>query len=227
MASRENAFVEITPDVLLKAYACGIFPMAESADDPALYWIEPEMRGILPLDGFHVARRLARTVRTTPFTVHVDRDFDAVIDGCAEPKADRGKTWINARIRRIYRALFDAGACHTVEVYDGRALVGGLYGVSLGRAFFGESMFHRATDASKIALVHLVARLKAGGYRLLDTQFVTAHLKTFGAVEVPKRRYHRLLEDALAGDADFAALPAERPISGAEALSIIEADRPL
>lgn len=221
MASREHAFVEITPEVLLKAYACGIFPMAESADDPALYWIEPDMRGILPLDGFRIARRLARTVRTTPYTVWVDRDFDGVIDGCAEPKPDRGRTWINARIRRIYRALFDAGHCHTVEVHDGESLVGGLYGVSLGRAFFGESMFHRARDASKIALVHLVARLKAGGYSLLDTQFVTGHLKTFGAVEIPKRRYHRMLEDALAGEADFSALPLDRPVSGEEALAII------
>ncbi|HEY6028289.1 MAG TPA: leucyl/phenylalanyl-tRNA--protein transferase [Pseudolabrys sp.] len=221
MANRENAFVEITPEVLLKAYACGIFPMAESAEDPALYWIEPDMRGIVPLDGFHLASRLARTVRTTPFTVWVDRDFDAVIEGCAAPKPDRGRTWINARIRRIYRALFDNGDCHTVEVYDGDDLVGGLYGVSLGRAFFGESMFHRARDASKIALGHLVARLKAGGYRLLDTQFVTAHLQTFGAVEVPKRRYHRMLEEALVGHADFAALPVDRPVSGEEALAIL------
>jgi leucyl/phenylalanyl-tRNA--protein transferase len=221
MANRENAFVEITPEVLLKAYACGIFPMAESAEDPALYWIEPDMRGIVPLDGFHLASRLARTVRTTPFTVWVDRDFDAVIEGCAAPKPDRGRTWINARIRRIYRGLFDSGDCHTVEVYDGDDLVGGLYGVSLGRAFFGESMFHRARDASKIALVHLVARLKAGGYRLLDTQFVTAHLQTFGAVEVPKRRYHRMLEEALVGHADFAALPVDRPVSGEEALAIL------
>jgi leucyl/phenylalanyl-tRNA--protein transferase len=224
MASRENAFVEITPEVLLKAYACGIFPMAESADDPTLYWIEPEMRGILPLDGFHVSSRLARTVRTTPLTVWVDRDFDAVIDGCAEPKPDRDKTWINARIRRIYGALFEAGHCHTVEVYDGDSLVGGLYGVSLGRAFFGESMFHRARDASKIALVHLVARLKAGHYRLLDAQFVTEHLKSFGAVEVPKRRYHRMLEAALAGDADFGALPVTRPVPGAQALAILKSE---
>jgi leucyl/phenylalanyl-tRNA--protein transferase len=222
MANRENAFIEITPEVLLKAYACGIFPMAESADDPALYWIEPDMRGIIPLEGFHVPARLARTVRSTPWTVHVDRDFDAVIEGCAEPKQDRARTWINTRIRRIYRKLFDCGHCHTVEVYDGAELVGGLYGVSLGRAFFGESMFHRARDASKIALVHLIARLKAGGYRLLDTQYVTEHLKTFGAVEVPKRRYHRLLEDAQIGHADFATLPLGRPIDGGKALAIIQ-----
>jgi leucyl/phenylalanyl-tRNA--protein transferase len=220
MANRENTFIEITPEVLLKAYACGIFPMAESADDPALYWIEPEQRGIIPLTGFHVPSRLARTVRTTPFTVWVDRDFDAAIEGCAEPKEGyRARTWINARIRKIYRGLFDLGHCHTIEVYDGGELVGGLYGVSLGRAFFGESMFHRARDASKIALVHLIARLRAGGYLLCDTQYVTDHLKTFGAVDVPKRRYHRLLEDALTGEADFAALPLDRPLSGAEALA--------
>ena len=224
MANRENAFIEITPEVLLKAYACGIFPMAESADDPALYWIEPDMRGIIPLEGFHVPARLARTVRSTNWTVHVDRDFDAVIEGCAEPKQDRARTWINARIRRIYRALFEHGHCHTVEVYDGNKLIGGLYGVSLGRAFFGESMFHRARDASKIALVHLVARLRAGGYRLLDTQYVTDHLRTFGAVEVPKRRYHRLLEEALTGEADFSTMPLDRALSGETVLSAIRVE---
>jgi leucyl/phenylalanyl-tRNA---protein transferase len=221
MANRENTFIEITPDVLLKAYACGIFPMAESADDPALYWIEPDMRGIIPLRRFHVPARLVRTVRSTQYTVHVDRDFDAVIEGCAEPKQDRARTWINIRIRRIYRSLFDRGHCHTVEVYEGDHLVGGLYGVSLGRAFFGESMFHRARDASKIALAHLVARLKAGGYVLLDTQYVTEHLKTFGAIEIPKRRYHRLLEEALQGAGDFAALPVTQPLSGEKALTIL------
>jgi leucyl/phenylalanyl-tRNA--protein transferase len=224
MANRENTFIEITPEVLLKAYACGIFPMAESADDPALYWIEPDIRGIIPLEGFHVPARLARTVRSTPWTVDVDRNFDAVIEGCAEPQQDRARTWINMRIRRIYRALFERGHCHTVEVYSGNDLVGGLYGVSLGRAFFGESMFHRARDASKVALVHLIARLKSGGYRLLDTQYVTEHLRTFGAVEVPKRRYHRLLEEALAGEADFAALPLDRSLRGADALEIIQSE---
>jgi leucyl/phenylalanyl-tRNA--protein transferase len=222
MANRNTNFIEITPDVLLKAYACGIFPMAESADDPALYWIEPELRGVIPLDTFHVPSRLARTVRSTPFTVRVDRAFDTVIDGCAEPKLGRARTWINTRIRKIYRALYAEGHCHTVEVYAGSELVGGLYGVSLGRAFFGESMFHHARDASKIALVHLVARLKAGGYTLLDTQFVTDHLKTFGAIEVPKRHYHRLLEEALIGEGDFAALPMNRPVCGADVLAIIE-----
>lgn len=222
MASRDNAPFEITPDVLLKAYACGIFPMAETADDPALYWIEPEQRGIIPLSGFHVPARLARTVRTTRLTVHVDRDFEAVIDGCATPAPDRDRTWINSRIRKLYRGLYDRGHCHTVEVYDGDRLVGGLYGVSLGCAYFGESMFHTMRDASKIALVHLIARLKAGGFTLCDTQYVTEHLRTFGAVEVPKKRYHKLLEDALIGTADFAALPIDRPVSGAEVLAILE-----
>lgn len=224
MASRDpaqNALVEITPEVLLKAYSCGIFPMAESAEENALYWIEPEQRGVIPLDGFHISARLARTLRTTPFTISINRDFDAVIDGCATPQAGRGRTWINSRIKNLYRGLYERGHCHTVEVYDGDQLVGGLYGVSLGRAFFGESMFHRARDASKIALVHLIARLKAGGYRLLDTQYVTEHLRTFGAVEVPKRRYHRLLEEALIGDGDFAALPLDQPMSGEEALATI------
>lgn len=220
MTSRDDILLEITPQVLLKAYAVGIFPMAESADDPALYWVEPERRGIIPLDGFHVPARLARTVRTTPFTVHVDRDFDGVIDGCAAPQAGRARTWINERIRLLYRRLYEHGHCHTVEIYDGGALVGGLYGVSLGAVFFGESMFHRARDASKIALVHLVARLRAGGYRLLDTQFVTDHLKTFGARDVSRRQYHKLLDAALAGDGRFDALPPDVSVRGAEALKL-------
>jgi leucyl/phenylalanyl-tRNA--protein transferase len=220
MASRESAFIEITPEVLLKAYACGIFPMAESAEDPALYWIEPEKRGIIPLDRFHVSARLARTVRADRFSVAINRDFDAVLDGCAEPKAGRPRTWINARIRALYRKLYDRRHCHSVEVYDEHdVLVGGLYGVSLGRAFFGESMFHRERDASKVALVHLVARLRAGGFKLLDTQFVTDHLKTFGAVEVPRRQYHKLLEAALGGEGDFAALGIKAPVPGAQALA--------
>jgi leucyl/phenylalanyl-tRNA--protein transferase len=219
MANRETTTIEITAEVLLKAYACGIFPMAESADDPALYWIEPDIRGIIPLEGFHIPVRLKRTVRSTSFAVVINHDFDAVIEACAEATSDRTRTWINARIRKIYRNLFERGHCHTVEVYDGARLVGGLYGVSLGRAFFGESMFHRARDASKIALVHLVARLRAGSYRLLDTQYVTEHLRTFGTIEVPKRRYHRLLEDALTGEADFRALAPS--ISGEQALALL------
>jgi leucyl/phenylalanyl-tRNA--protein transferase len=219
MASRETALVEITPDVLLKAYACGIFPMAESADDPALYWIEPERRGVIPLESFHVPARLARSVRRTSLTVVADRDFDSVIAGCGEAGPGRARTWINTRIRNLYRGLYDIGHCHTVEVYDGDELVGGLYGVSLGRAFFGESMFHRARDASKIALVHLVARLKAGGYKLLDTQFVTDHLKIFGAIELSRRQYHKVLAEALIGEADFARLASGGSVSGEDALA--------
>jgi leucyl/phenylalanyl-tRNA--protein transferase len=224
MANRESTLIEITPEVLLKAYACGIFPMAESADDPALYWIEPEMRGIIPLDRFHMTTRLARTVRSDRFTVSVNRDFDAVLDGCAEPQPGRPRTWINARIRLLYRKLYERRHCHSVEVYDGETLVGGLYGVTLGRAFFGESMFHRARDASKVALVHLIARLRAGGFKLLDTQYVTDHLKTFGAIEVPRRQYHKLLEAALAGEGDFAALGMKRPVTGAHALAQLTRD---
>jgi len=223
MASRESALVDITPEVLLKAYACGIFPMAESAEDPALYWIEPERRGIIPLDRFHVPNRLARTVRSNRFTVAVDRDFDAVLDGCSQPMPGRTRTWINARIRNLYRRLHERGDCHTVEVYEGGALVGGLYGVSLGRAFFGESMFHRARDASNVALVHLVARLKAGRYRLLDTQFVTEHLRTFGAIEVSRPAYHKLLDAALVGEGDFGALALDRPVSGSVVLARLAA----
>ena len=222
MASRETTPVEITPEVLLKAYACGIFPMAESADDPALYWIEPDQRGLVPLDGFHVPARLARTVRSDRFTVVCNRDFEAVIDGCAAPGHKRSRTWINTRIRKLYGALFAHGFCHTVEAYEGNELVGGLYGVSLGGAFFGESMFHRARDASKVALVHLVARLNAGGFRLLDTQFVTDHLKSFGAVEVSRRQYHRALEAALDVDADFTALAPQQAISGLQALALAQ-----
>jgi leucyl/phenylalanyl-tRNA---protein transferase len=214
MANRDSAHIEITPEVLLKAYACGIFPMAESAEDPALYWIEPELRGVIPLDGFHIPSRLARTVRSDRFSVVSNRDFDAVIDGCAEPGPGRSRTWINGRIRTLYRKLYDIGHCHTIEVYEGDALVGGLYGVSLGRTFFGESMFHRARDASKVALVHLVARLRTGGFKLLDAQFITQHLKTFGATEVPRRHYHKLLADALAGHANFAVFPVEVPVPG-------------
>jgi leucyl/phenylalanyl-tRNA--protein transferase len=221
MNSRDSASSDITPEVLLRAYACGIFPMAESADDPTLFWVEPEMRGVIPLDGFHISSRLARTVRSDVFTVTVDAAFKAVISGCAAPQAGRDNTWINQRIRDLYVGLHQLGHCHSVEVWEKDDLVGGLYGVSLGAAFFGESMFHRTRDASKVALVHLVARLIAGGFRLLDTQYVTAHLRSFGAVEIPRRRYTALLDRAVAGEADFAKWPIDRPVSGAQALEII------
>ncbi len=222
MTSRDSAGSEITPQLLLRAYACGIFPMAESADDPTLFWVEPEMRGVIPLDGFRVPSRLARTVRSDAFTVTVDRAFTAVIAGCAAPQAGREDTWINKRIRELYIGLHHLGHCHSVEVWTDDDLVGGLYGVSLGRAFFGESMFHRARDASKVALVHLVARLMAGGFDLLDTQYVTEHLKSLGAIEIPRRRYTALLDQAITGEpADFSRLPVEPPVKGAEALAII------
>lgn len=219
MSSRESASSEITPDVLLRAYACGIFPMSESADDPTIFWVEPEQRGIIPLDGFRVSSRLARTVRSDVFRVSVDTAFARTIAGCAAPQPGREDTWINGRIRDLYTALHRLGHCHSVEVWSGNDLVGGLYGVSLGRAFFGESMFHHARDASKVALVHLVARLIAGGYTLLDTQFVTEHLRSFGAMEVSRRHYRALLDEALKGVGDFFAMPAT--VTGAEALAQI------
>ncbi len=199
MTSIDDVMIEITPQVLLKAYACGIFPMAESAEDNALYWIEPERRGILPLDHVHVSKSLARTIRRGGFEVKIDQNFEAVIEGCAAPRSGRRSTWINGRIRGLYRELFALGHCHTVEVWQDGVLTGGLYGVHLGRAFFGESMFSRARDASKIALVYLVARLKYGGFTLLDTQFVTGHLARFGAIEVSREEFQRFLEAALAG----------------------------
>ncbi len=214
MTRHGDADFEITPEVLLKAYACGIFPMAESADDPSLFWVEPERRGILPLDRFHVPRRLARTVRADRFTVRVDTAFDQVLDACAAPQRGRRKTWINARIRRLYGELHARGHCHSVEAWRDGKLVGGLYGVKLRRAFFGESMFRRETDASKVCLVHLVARLKAGGFALLDAQFLTEHLAMFGAVEIERAEYQRRLADALEGEADFYRLPPEAAIAG-------------
>ena len=199
MTSIDDVMIEITPQVLLKAYACGIFPMAESAEDNALYWIEPERRGILPLDRVHVPKRLARTIRKGGFKVRIDQNFEEVIEGCAAPRSGRRSTWINARIRNLYRELFVLRHCHTVEVWQDGQLTGGLYGVHLGRAFFGESMFSRARDASKIALVYLIASLKYGGFILLDTQFVTGHLARFGAIEVSRGEFQRFLEAALAG----------------------------
>jgi leucyl/phenylalanyl-tRNA--protein transferase len=221
MASHNHLTIEITPQVLLKAYSCGIFPMAESAEDPGLYWIEPQQRGVLPLAEVHISKRLRRTVRQDEFEVRVDSDFDGVIAGCAASRPGRRSTWINKRIRQLYGELFELGHCHTVETWMGGRLVGGLYGVNLKGAFFGESMFSRETDASKVALVHLVARLIAGGYTLLDTQFVTEHLRQFGTVEVDRPAFHGLLEAAMQGEGDFRALG--RPIGGKRALEIIDA----
>jgi leucyl/phenylalanyl-tRNA--protein transferase len=220
VASRDDIMIEITPQVLLKAYSCGIFPMAESADDPALYWIEPQHRGILPLDAVHVPKRLAKTVRSGALEVRVDSDYEGVIEGCAAERAGRRSTWINSRIRGLYRDLFRLGHCHTVEVWDGERLVGGLSGVALGGAFFGESMFSYVRDASKIALVHLAGRLIAGGFTLLDTQFVTDHLRQFGTVEIDREAFHRELDGALRQTADFLRLAIDAP--GEAILDIIE-----
>ncbi|MFZ5609861.1 MAG: leucyl/phenylalanyl-tRNA--protein transferase [Pseudomonadota bacterium] len=200
---------ELTPDLLLRAYACGVFPMAERHDADDLFWLDPRQRGILPLDRFHVPRKLARTVRQEPFTVRIDTAFEAVLEACAQATHTRRETWINRPIRELYCRLHRMGHAHSVECWRDGALVGGLYGVRLAGAFFGESMFHRTRDASKVALVHLAARLIAGGFTLLDTQFVTEHLRQFGAVEVPREAYHGLLAQALKVPADFHRLPAE------------------
>jgi len=193
----------LTPEILLRAYSVGLFPMAERRDDPTLYWIDPEKRGILPLDRFHLPRRLRRTVRREVFEVRCDTAFRAVMEHCAEPQAGRTETWINREILRLYGELFRMGRAHSVECWRDGELAGGLYGVALGGAFFGESMFTRETDASKVALVHLVARLRKGGFRLLDTQFVTDHLGQFGAREIHRDGYRELLAAALDVSATF------------------------
>ncbi|NTE86484.1 leucyl/phenylalanyl-tRNA--protein transferase [Agrobacterium rubi] len=188
---------DIDVDILLRAYSIGLFPMADSADDPELFWVEPEMRGIIPLNDFHVSKSLAKVIRKRPFDIRFDTDFEGVMAGCAEQADDRPSTWINATIRRLYTELHEIGHAHSVEAWEGDELVGGLYGVSLGSAFFGESMFSRRTNASKICLVHLVEHLREKGFTLLDTQFTTEHLKTFGAIDVPKAEYAKMLEPAV------------------------------
>ncbi|MDE2200501.1 MAG: leucyl/phenylalanyl-tRNA--protein transferase [Rhodospirillales bacterium] len=198
---------EVTPELMLRAYRAGLFPMAETRDAARLYWLDPEQRGILPLEGFHLPRRLRRTALSGAFEVSVDRDFPAVIAGCAAAGPGREDTWINADIERLFTALHHMGHAHSVECWQEGALVGGLYGVALGGAFFGESMFSRARDASKVALVHLVARLRMGGYRLLDTQFVTTHLAQFGTTEIPRDEYRARLLTALATPARWLATP--------------------
>lgn len=191
--------MDLTPELLLHAYAAGIFPMAEGRDDPTVHWIDPRRRGIFPLDGFHISRSLARRILSGRFTVTTNRDFAGVLDGCA----DRAETWINAPIRRLYLDLHAMGHAVSLEVWRGDLLVGGVYGVTLGAAFFGESMFSRATDASKVALAYLVCRLRAGGFTLFDTQFLTPHLASLGAVEISRADYRRRLAAALQTHADF------------------------
>ena len=190
----------IPPDLLLRAYASGVFPMAEEADDPEVFWVRPETRGVIPLDDFHTPKSLLKVIKQGRFEIRLDSSFTGVIDACAESRERREKTWINGPIREAYGELFARGHCHTVEAWQGDAMVGGLYGVTLGRAFFGESMFSRATDASKVCLVHLVNHLVAQGFVLLDTQFNTEHLKRFGAVDISRARYERLLAQALEGE---------------------------
>ena len=211
--SRRQPF-EITPDLLLSAYSIGLFPMAEERDSVELHWVEPERRGVFPLDGLLISKSLAKTVRSDRFEVVADTAFSEVMEACAA----REKTWINDEILTLYAQLHARGRAHSIEVREDGELVGGLYGVSLGAAFFGESMFHRARDASKVALVHLVARLRRGGYRLLDTQFLTEHLASLGAVEISRAEYRRRLAAALAVPAVFAP---DLRLSGAEALDLV------
>ena len=202
---------------LLQCYAHGVFPMGEDRDDPRVYLVEPEQRGVIALDRFHIPARLRRTIRNEPFVVRVDTAFNAVLHACAASGPGREETWINDPIMRLYLDLHMRGHAHSIECWRDEVLVGGLYGVTLGGAFFGESMFSRATDASKVALVHLVARLRLGGWRLLDAQFRTPHLDQFGLLEIPQRAYLKRLADALPAIPDQSALT--RPLSGAEAVT--------
>jgi leucyl/phenylalanyl-tRNA--protein transferase len=193
----------LTPDLLLSAYASGIFPMSEGRDDPEIFWVDPRLRGIIPMGGFHLSRSLSRKIGQEPFRISFDTDFAGVVDGCAE----RPETWINGPIRALYLELHARGLAHSVEVWDGKALVGGVYGVALAGAFFGESMFSRRTDASKIALAYLMTRLRAAGFVLFDTQFLTDHLRSLGGIEISRTEYRRRLSDALLVKADLIATP--------------------
>lgn len=193
----------LDPALILDAYAQGIFPMSDDAEDPDVYWVRPEKRGIIPLDRFHIPRSLKKHIKKKPYKIRFDSDFNGVISGCAEAKAGRETTWINKTIRTSYEELFNLGFCHTVEAWQDEKLVGGLYGISLGQAFFGESMFSRMTDASKICLVSLVEQLQKQSFILLDTQFTTPHLEHFGAIEIPRKEYEKLLSEALKKVASF------------------------
>ncbi|MBF0678755.1 MAG: leucyl/phenylalanyl-tRNA--protein transferase [Devosia sp.] len=207
MAKHSDPFdLDITPELIVRAYCAGIFPMAEDAGDDDLFWVSPEERGILPLDGFRLSKSLRKSMRKAGWDIRVDTDFEAVIEGCATVGDDRNSTWINGTIRAVYGELFRQGIAHTVEVWEGDELVGGLYGLAIGAAFFGESMFHRRTDASKAAMAHLVERLNAGGFQLLDTQFLTPHLASLGGIEIPRSEYEDRLGRAIAEKADWAAL---------------------
>lgn len=215
---------DITPELLLKAYAYGVFPMAKSRGDTDVFWVQPKLRGIIPLESFHVSRSLRKTLRRGVFDVTVDTDFAAVLAGCAESAKGRPDTWINNRIISLFTDLHEAKLAHSIEVWRkdtrGRVLVGGLYGLAMGGAFFGESMFSRVTDASKVALVHLVAVLRRGGFVLLDTQFITDHLKTFGAIEIPQKDYLARLGAALAQQGKF-----EGPVDQRELAALFGSQR--
>jgi leucyl/phenylalanyl-tRNA--protein transferase len=210
--------LEITPDLLLQAYRIGVFPMGERRDDPKLYWLDPRQRAILPLDSFHLPRRLARTVRSGHFSVEADVDFAGVVRACAEPRPGHPESWINEPIVELYSELYRRGHAHSIECRRNGELVGGLYGVHVGGAFFGESMFSRERDASKVALVHLVGRLIKGGFRLLDCQFMTEHLRAFGTVEVDRDAFRALLADAIERPAVF-----QRELGAAEACDLVQA----
>lgn len=197
--------IEVTPELIVRAYSAGIFPMAEDAEDEDLFWVSPELRGILPLDGFHASKSLRKAMRKSGWDIRVDTEWDGIIEGCATVGDDRATTWINGTIRAVYGELFRRGVAHTVEVWDGADLVGGLYGLAIGGAFFGESMFHRRTDASKMAMAHLVDRLNAGGFQLLDTQFVTPHLASLGGIEILRADYEDRLAQALTVSGNWGA----------------------
>lgn len=199
--------MELTPEILLKAYASGLFPMAESADTADIFWVDPKKRGVLPLNAVHVPRRLRRTVKQRPYKVTIDTAFPTVMELCAQETSTRTETWINGTIFDLYCQLHSIKHAHSVECWEGDTLIGGLYGVRLGGAFFGESMFHRAADASKIALIYLVARMRVGGFTLLDTQFTTDHLEQFGTAEISRDAYQAQLSNALTVSADFYRLP--------------------
>lgn len=199
---KQSPVTGLTPKMLLFAYRQGVFPMSESRDDPEIFWVDPRQRGIIPLDRFRVSRSLARTLRRGQFTITFDTAFEQVLHGCA----DRDETWINPTIHALCLSLHHEGHAHSVEVWQNDRLVGGVYGISIGAAFFGESMFSRATDASKVALAYLVDRLRRGGYQLFDTQFLTPHLASLGAIEIPRAQYHRLLAAALAQSASFSGV---------------------
>lgn len=205
----------LTPELLLRAYAMGVFPMAESRDDPELFWVDPRRRGIFPLDGFHISRSLARAIRRDDYIVSVDTNFSETVQGCAE----RSETWINREIFDLYLRLHEMGYAHSLEVRDSSGLIGGVYGVTLGTAFFGESMFSRRTNASKIALAYLVDRLRRAGFTLFDTQFLTSHLQSLGAIEIGRDTYHARLKEALKTRAEF--LSVDLPVSGQDLMQLM------